>query len=169
MMGCSARCCITVPLPSSAHHPPTTGTGRPLTSPQSFALAVVAPCGATDGRRARRTRRRHPVRHGRGLPPAVAGGVAVPSITTADAAAAAGALPPPPRLPLLPPPPRQPAVHRGRARRLAGARHGGRFVARKRWRLARFLFAAPRTASLTATVPLFLVFPLPVLPAARAA
>jgi len=42
-------------------------------------------------------------------------------------------------------------------------------VARKRRRLARFVFAAPRTAPLTATVPRLLVFPLPVLPAARAA
>ena len=101
MMGCSARCCIIAPLPSSAHHPPTTSTGRPLTGPQSFALAVAAPCGATDGRRARRrrrTRRRHRPRQARVLPSVVAAVAAAPSsIATADAAAAAGVLPPPSR------------------------------------------------------------------------
>jgi len=101
MMGCSARCCITVPLPSSAHHPPPTGTVRPLTSPQTSPLAVAAPCGATDGRRARRRRRtcsRHPVRQGRVLLSVVAATTTSPSsIATADAAAAAGVLPPPAR------------------------------------------------------------------------
>jgi len=123
-MGCSARCCITVPLPSSAHHPPTTGTGRPLTSRQSFALAVAAPCGATDGRRARhhrRTRRRHPVRQGRVLPSVVAAAAAASSsIATADAAAAAAMLPSPARPATAAASPAPPAVLHGRTRRLEG-------------------------------------------------
>ena len=123
-MGCSARCCITVTLPSSALHPSTTGTGarsrfpRALLSPSRHRVALPTAAAPTAGAApTAATRCAKDVCCRRSSPPPPP---PPPPSLPQTRRRRRGCTPPPPGPPLLPPPPRPPAVRRGRTGRLEG-------------------------------------------------
>jgi len=123
-MGCSARCCITVTLPSSALHPSTTGTGarsrfpRALLSPSRHRVALPTAAAPTAGAApTAATRRAKDVCCRRSSPPPPP---PPPPSPPQRRRQRRGCYPPPPGPPLPPPSPRPPAVHCGRTRRLEG-------------------------------------------------